>query len=177
LPSLAGKFQLDNAANIITVVTQLQSSLPVTTVAIEKGLVNTMLLGRLQTVETCPTLLLDVAHNPQAAEQLALYLHNHSHSGKTVALFSVLKDKDLTGIVAPFKSLIDHWYIISLEGERGQAARQIEFELKKTGINSTAILNNNFKKAVQDIKNALECEDRIVAFGSFLLVSGVLESL
>jgi len=73
--------------------------------------------------------------------------------------------------------LIDHWYIISLAGERGQAASQIEFKLKKMGINSTEILSNNFKKAVQDIKNALEYEDRIVAFGSFLLVAGVLESL
>jgi len=177
LPSLAGRFQLDNAANVITVITQLQTRLVVTNKSIEKGLTNTLIAGRLQTVATHPTLLLDVAHNPQAAEQLALYLHNDRHSGKTVALFSVLKDKDITGIVTPFKSLIDHWYIISLEGERGQAATQIEFELKEMGINSTEIVSNSFKKAVQDIKNALEYEDRIVAFGSFLLVAGVLESL
>lgn len=177
LPSLAGRFQLDNAANIITVITQLQRCLPVTNAAIEKGLVNTRIAGRLQTVASNPSLLLDVAHNPQAAQQLALYLRNYPSSGKTVALFSVLKDKDLAGIVTPLKSLIDHWYIISLAGERGQAASQIEFKLKKMGINSTEILSNNFKKAVQDIKNALEYEDRIVAFGSFLLVAGVLESL
>jgi dihydrofolate synthase/folylpolyglutamate synthase len=118
-----------------------------------------------------------VAHNPQAAEQLALYLRNHLHSGKNIALFSVLKDKDLEGIITPFKGIIDQWYIISIDNDRGQSAKQIKSELQKLGINNTTIVNNNFKKAVQDIKNALKYKDRLVAFGSFLLVSGVLETL
>ena len=177
LPSLAGEFQLDNAANVITAITQLQARLPVTTQAIEKGLVTTVLAGRLQIVATEPEILVDVAHNPQAAQQLALYLRNHPHSGKNIALFSVLKDKDLQGIVTPFKDIIDQWAILSIDSERGQSAEEIKSKLQKLGINNITVVSNNFKKAVQDVKNALEYEDRVVAFGSFLLISGVLESL
>ncbi|MCK5918488.1 MAG: bifunctional tetrahydrofolate synthase/dihydrofolate synthase [Cocleimonas sp.] len=176
LPSLAGEFQLDNAASVIVVITQLQARLPVTMLAIERGLVTTVLAGRLQIIATSPEILVDVAHNPQAAQQLALYLRSHTHSGKNIALFSVLKDKDLEGIISPLKDIIDQWAIISIDSDRGQSAENIKFALKKLGINNTTIVNNNFKKAVQDIKNALKYEDRVVAFGSFLLVSGVLET-
>lgn len=176
-PSLQGQFQLDNAANIITTITQLQTQLPVALKAIEKGLVTIVLAGRLQTIATCPQILVDVAHNPQSAQQLALYLHQNPIAGKTVALFSVLEDKDLAGIVAPFNTLIDQWSLVSINDERGQSADQIKYKLEKLGINSTAIVNNNFKKAMQDLINALECKDRVVAFGSFLLVSEVLESM
>ena len=177
LPSLAGEFQLDNAANVITIITQLQARLPVATQAIQKGLLTTVLAGRLQIVATKPEVLVDVAHNPQAAQQLALYLHNQPHSGKNIALFSVLKDKDLQGIITPFKDIIDQWAILSIDSERGQSAEEIKSKLQKLGINNITIVSNNFKKAVQDVKNALEYEDRVVAFGSFLLVSGVLGSL
>ena len=156
---------------------QLQARLPVATTAIEKGLINTTLAGRLQTISTCPTVLIDVAHNPQSAEQLALYLQQHPHKGKTVALFSALKDKDISGIVTPFLTLIDQWHIISLQTTRGQSALTIKSELAMLGINNAQTVNNNFKKAMQDVKKTLKCEDRVVVFGSFLLVSGVLESL
>jgi dihydrofolate synthase/folylpolyglutamate synthase len=177
LPSLQGQFQLDNAANVITVITQLQIPLPVPLNAIEKGLVTTVLSGRLQTVATCPQILVDVAHNPQSAQQLALYLRQNPILGKTIALFSVLEDKDVAGIVAPFDALIDQWCVVSLEDERGQSADKIKDKLENAGISSPIIVNNNFKKAMQDLINALKYRDRVVAFGSFLLVSGVLESL
>ncbi len=176
-PALKGQFQLDNAANVITTISQLQTQLAVPLEAIQTGLVNTKLAGRLQTVSTCPEILVDVAHNPQAAQQLALYLRNHPISGKTVSLFSVLKDKDLAGIIAPFNLVIDQWCLLSLDDKRGCSAIQLQSKFEKLGINDSIIVNNNVKKAMQDIINTLECNDRLVVFGSFLLVSGVLESL
>ncbi len=176
-PSLKGNFQLDNAANIIMGIMQLQRQLPVSLEAIKKGLTHTVLAGRLQTISTCPEIILDVAHNPHAAEQLALYLQNNPISGKTIALFSALKDKDLNGITAPFHSLIDRWCIISIVDERGYSAAELKSKLEKLSINNTTIVNNSFKKAMQDLINTLECKDRVVVFGSFLLVSGVLELL
>ncbi len=176
-PALKGSFQLDNAANVITTISQLQTQLAVPLEAMQTGLTKTKLAGRLQTVSTCPQIVVDVAHNPQAAEQLALYLCDHPVSGKTVSLFSVLKDKDLASIIAPFDIVIDQWCLISLNDERGCSAIQLQSKFKKLGINHSIIVNNNFKKAMQDILNTLECNDRLVVFGSFLLVSGVLESL
>ncbi|RTZ66054.1 MAG: bifunctional tetrahydrofolate synthase/dihydrofolate synthase [Aquificaceae bacterium] len=177
LPNLKGVFQLDNAANVVAVIQYLQHKVSVSLDAIQQGLQTTTLIGRLQLISSCPELLLDVAHNPHAAEQLALYLKTHPVQGKTVALFSVLVDKDLEGIVGPFTSLIDEWHIVNIEGERGQSAEDIKSKLEKISSKYTITLHNNFKKPTQELKNTLNCEDRVVAFGSFLVVSKVLESV
>ena len=177
LPSLKGIFQLDNAANVVAVIHSLQHNLSVSVDAIKQGLQTTTLAGRLQHISSCPELLLDVAHNPHAAEQLALYLETHPVQGKTIALFSILADKDLEGIVTPFKSLINEWHIVSIEGERGQSAESIKLKLEELQLKYNIILHNNFKKPMQELKNTLSCEDRVVAFGSFLVVSSVLESV
>ena len=176
-PSLQGSFQLDNAANVISVVNSLQKMLPVSIEHINTGLQRTKLLGRLQHLSTCPDFIVDVAHNPQSAEQLALYIAENPVAGKTIAIFSALKDKDLKGIVKPFINIVDEWHIMPLGGERGQSALDIKSSLKLLQINNQIIVYDNFNKAVQDLKDTLKCEDRVVAFGSFLLVSGILESL
>lgn len=176
-PSLQGNFQLDNAANVISVVNSLQKILPVSIEHINTGLQRTKLLGRLQHLSTCPDFIVDVAHNPQSAEQLALYIAENPVAGKTIAIFSALKDKDLKGIVKPFINIVDEWHIMPLGGERGQSALDIKSSLKLLQINNQIIVYDNFNKAVQDLKDTLKCEDRVVAFGSFLLVSGILESL
>ena len=177
LPSLKGIFQLDNAANVISVIHSLQNKLTVSTDAINQGLETVTIAGRLQHIASCPDILLDVAHNPHAAKQLALYLETHPVQGKTVALFSILIDKDLEGIVTPFKSLIDEWHIVSLEGERGQSAESIKLKLEELQLKHSVILHSDFKTPIQALKNTCYCEDRVVAFGSFLVVSNVLESV
>ena len=176
-PSLKGHFQLDNASNVIAVVNCLQTLLPVTTAQINLGFQNIQLAGRLQHIGTCPEFIVDVAHNPHSAEQLALYIAENPVDGKTIAVFSALKDKDLEGIVKPMVQLVDEWHIISLGGERGLAATTIKSALELLQINNQIIVYDDFNKTVQDLKNTLKCQDRVVAFGSFLLVSGVLESL
>ena len=50
--------------------------------------------------------LLDVAHNPQAARILADHLASH-YPGKPVrAVFSVMRDKDIHGILEPLRQRV-----------------------------------------------------------------------
>ena len=177
LPKLKGLFQLDNAANVIAVIQHLQHKLPVSHHSINQGLKTANIIGRLQHISSCPDILLDVAHNPHAAEQLAIYLKTHPVAGKTVAIFSVFIDKDLTGIVTPLIPFINEWHIVDLEGERGQPGTAIQLKLQKIAPKLSVILHKNFKKTTQELKNTLKCKDRVVAFGSFLVVSQVLESV
>lgn len=176
-PALRGDFQFDNAANIIMVVQQLQPRLFVSTASINTALQAIPLLGRLQRVAQCPEILVDVAHNPHAAEQLASYLKTHPSSAKTVALFSLLEDKDLVGIISPFEILIDEWHIIPMDSKRAQCVDVIKLSLKQQQIKAPIQVHIDFKSALQALKNTLKCEDRVVAFGSFLVVSSILESL
>ncbi|KAG1663412.1 Dihydrofolate synthase/folylpolyglutamate synthase [Nymphon striatum] len=75
---------------------KMQDVLPVSTESIEVGLKRASVTGRLQIINESPEWLLDVAHNPHSAKELAKYIDNHQVTGKTFALFSMLSDKDIT---------------------------------------------------------------------------------
>jgi dihydrofolate synthase/folylpolyglutamate synthase len=70
LPALAlqGDFQLNNAACAVCAVQTLANLLPVSLDAIKSALANVTLLGRFYAISQNPEVILDVAHNPQAAK-------------------------------------------------------------------------------------------------------------
>ncbi len=187
LPALQGEFQLNNAANVIAGLQSIKDQLPVSPSALEQGLKNVTLVGRLQILKKNPEWLLDVAHNPQSAEQLAKYLKNNPVKGKTHAIFSMLGDKEIKKVITIMAETIDAWHITKLEGSRGLETQQLEAILKealhkktkKTENNQPSKSNissyNDFKSICQHLKKSIKNEDRVVAFGSFLVVSGVME--
>ena len=174
-PSLRGKFQLHNAAAAITLVNDFKHRLPITEVNIKQGLQQTAVIGRLQKLADSPELLVDVAHNPQSAAALADYLANNPIEGKTVALFSALTDKDLEGIVKPVSDYFEEWHLVQLDGPRAYQNDQLLGELKSLGLQKTLKSHTNFKTALKSLQNQLKSQDRVVAFGSFLVVSGVMQ--
>ncbi len=174
-PSLRGKFQLHNAAAAITLVDNFQHKLPISRVDINQGLTQAAVLGRLQKLADSPEVLVDVAHNPQSAAALAEYLSNNPIDGRTVALFSALIDKDLEGIVRPVSDYFAEWHIVQLDGSRAYQNDQLLSELKSLGLQTTLKSHTNFKTALKSLLNQLKSKDRVVAFGSFLVVSGVMQ--
>ncbi|MGB1310843.1 MAG: bifunctional tetrahydrofolate synthase/dihydrofolate synthase [Leucothrix sp.] len=177
LPSLRGKFQLNNAAAAITVIKHFQDTLAVSDTHIAQGLKTAMVMGRLQKLADAPELLVDVAHNPQSADALAQYLKNAPSQGKTVALFSALADKDLQGIIKPVSPYFDEWHVVQLEGPRAYENKQLVDELKTLGLQTTIKSHTKFETALKSLQNELKSQDRVVAFGSFLVVSGVMQGL
>lgn len=176
-PSLRGDFQLYNAAMVVTAIKNFHQTLPVNDSDIAYGLENTQVLGRLQKLGECPELFVDVAHNPQSAQALANYLNDNPVSGKTVALFSALNDKDLDGILAPLASSFDAWHIIPLEGPRAQDSQALLLKLDTFGVEGTLKAYSQLNTVIKMLQNSLNCQDRVVAFGSFLVVSGFMQGL
>ena len=174
-PLLRGKFQLNNASAVITLVNDFQHQLAVSEVHIQNGLASAAVLGRLQKLSESPEVLVDVAHNPQSAEALADYLANNPIEGKTVALFSALIDKDLGGIVNPVSEHFDEWHIVQLDGPRALQNDLLIGELKVLGIKKPLNNHTNCMTALKLLQNELKSQDRVVAFGSFLVVSGVMQ--
>ncbi len=127
--------------------------------------------GRMQVLALNPQILIDVAHNPHAANYLADYLKSHPVSGQTYAIFSALQDKDLVQICRPLLSEVAHWFLIPLEHERAAGIQALQAALPK----NYSSCFESMPVLYQGVMNKLMPEDRVVVFGSFMLVSLFLE--
>ena len=122
MPALRGAHQLGNAACAIAAIDALRDRLPVSAGAVRDGLCGVELPGRFQVLPGRPTRVLDVAHNPHAARVLAACLGSMGYHPATLAVFGMLADKDIDGVVAAMKSRVDRWFVAPLPGPRGAPA-------------------------------------------------------
>ena len=187
LPALKGEFQINNAATVVAALTLFSENLPVSQPAFEEGLKQASVTGRMQVIKSSPEWLVDVAHNPQSAKQLAAYLQNNPVKGNTYAIFSMLADKDINQVLAIMQPYIDQWHIFELPGKRAQTLEVLAQQLKQSlqqQANSTnekpgqksIIRHIDFSSVCNHLKKSVKSKDRVVAFGSFLVVSAVLET-
>lgn len=177
-PGLRGKIQLRNAAAAMTAIECLQSRLPVAMGAVRRGLLETELAGRFQVIPGPPDLVLDVAHNPEAAKVLATNLGQLAFAHTQHGVLGMMADKDMTGVLAPLVRLISRWYLTPLDNPRSASPDEIRQVLLALGIKADMIesFENPHTAYAAARKNATE-SDRIVAFGSFLTVADVLKDL
>jgi dihydrofolate synthase/folylpolyglutamate synthase len=173
-PGLAGNVQFENASAALAVVECLQPRLPLPHAAMVRGLREVRLAGRFEHIGTEPEWIVDVAHNPAAAQTLAAQLREHGGRGRTFAVSSMLGDKDIEGIAAALAGSIDGWIVAGLEGERGLPAEHVAQRLQAGGANLLATVPT-IAAACEVAQRQATSSDRIVAFGSFLTVAAVLD--
>jgi dihydrofolate synthase / folylpolyglutamate synthase len=174
-PALRGAIQLANAATALTALDTLRDRLPLSAGAIRDGLVGVELPGRFQVLPGRPAVVLDVAHNPQAARTLAQSLASMGFHAETRAVFGVLADKDVAGVVDAVKDRIDRWYVATLPGPRGARADAVRAVLTASGVAAAAIrVCDDVAAAYAAARDGAGEADRILVFGSFLTVGAVL---
>lgn len=176
-PALVGWVQRYNAACVVAALRELSTHLPVKPEALVEGLRTVSLLGRMQRFNTCPEVLLDVAHNPHAAVSLADWLKKNPIAGKTAAIFSILADKDVAGVVEIMAMHMDEWHLVPLAGCRAIGLHQLGESVRAADGRSTVYFHDDFQSAWRFIQSHASASDRVVAFGSFLVVSGMLDVL
>jgi dihydrofolate synthase/folylpolyglutamate synthase len=181
-PSLRGANQLLNASAALAALEVLRQRLPVGAQEVRNGLVMVDLPGRFQVLPGRPTVVLDVAHNPHAAATLAQNLENMGFHRYTYAVFGAMHDKDIGGMIAHLKGRIDHWCVTDLPMARAATAVQLKQKL----LDARVVPQNEpdaewsvqvFDSPANAFANAqkrAEENDRIVVFGSFLTVAGVM---
>jgi dihydrofolate synthase/folylpolyglutamate synthase len=177
LPALDGMGQLFNASAVVMACLCLRQRLDCSDQAIVAGLAQTRLAGRQQFIPGEPSLLLDVAHNPQAVESLRRALIQYSGEGKVNAVFGLLKGKDETAIVSLLGGLVDEWHLTDLPGSRGRSAVDLADALKASGIATEVITYTGVEDALAGARASAGPEDLILAFGSFLVVGEVMQNL
>ena len=175
-PALRGANQLINASGVLAALTAMRQQLPVTAQAVRNGLGLVDLPGRFQVVPGQPALVLDVAHNPHSVAALALNLDAMGFYPTTHAVFGAMADKDLAPMLHRMDPLVDRWYFADLPTPRAasgaalQAAWQALTQRKDA---SSAVFSQPLDALHAAAANA-QAADRIVVFGSFYTVGGVL---
>ena len=177
-PALRGANQLVNAAGVLAALTALRDKLPVTAQAVRNGFAFVELPGRFQIIPGQPQLVLDVAHNPHSVAALAANLDAMGFFPTTHAVFGVMADKDLASMLASVNPLIDKWYFTDLPTPRAasSAGLQAQWQAQNTRKGVTSALFATPMLALQAAIDAADPADRIVVFGSFYTVGGVLKN-
>ena len=171
-PALRGGVQLRNASAAIAALDALRERLPIAMKDVRRGLAEVVLHGRFQVLPGRPQVVLDVAHNPEAAAALAANLGDGGFAPETIAVFGMLKDKDIAGVVRAVAPRITRWHLATLEGPRGADAARLRAALADAGVRAPAFEHASVAAALAAARNEAAENDKIVVFGSFLTVAG-----
>jgi dihydrofolate synthase/folylpolyglutamate synthase len=145
--------------------------------AVRDALLHTRLAGRFQQIgRNGVEIVLDVAHNPQAARGLAQRLCEQSPK-RTLAVFELMQDKDVAGIVEPLLARFDGWFTGGLPGNsRAAQPDTVAGSLRQLGVSAVATYAT-VPEALQAALGAARAGDRVVVFGSFFTVAAALGRL
>ncbi|WP_219133821.1 bifunctional tetrahydrofolate synthase/dihydrofolate synthase [Janthinobacterium sp. UMAB-60] len=181
-PSLRGANQILNATAVLAALEVLKLTLPVGAQEVRTGLVTVELPGRFQVLPGRPSVILDVAHNPHAASALNQNLGNMGYHPYTYAVFGSMHDKDIDGVLAAMSEHVDHWCLTGLPSPRAATASelaakvQIMLEDKPDSSEHTVSIFDDPAQAFANAMSRAGENDRIVVFGSFLTVAGVMKA-
>lgn len=175
-PALRGVYQLGNAAVCLAVLEQLRAQLPVAHDDIRRGLLEAVVKGRFQILPGRPQRIFDVAHNPHAARALAANLRTMPPTGKTIAVFAMLRDKDIAGVVQAMKQRIDLWLVAGIDQARGASADEVLRVLAQEGLAEKAEVFASVADAYRHACDMAAEDDKILTFGSFHTVAEAMTS-
>ncbi len=182
-PALRGVNQLLNASGVLAVFEALYEQLPISAQAVRTGLALVELPGRFQVVPGQPVLVLDVAHNPHAIAALAQNLDQMGFFPRTHAVFGAMADKDLAEILVRIAPLVDRWHFCDLPLPRAATAQTLAERfaalqsqgLLKTPKELSVSQHSDPQAALAAAAAEADPADRILVFGSFYTVGGVLK--
>jgi dihydrofolate synthase/folylpolyglutamate synthase len=173
-PAIPGRHQLMNASAVLETLHLVAAQRPVSGEAVRDGLRKVNLPGRFQFFPGEPPVLLDVAHNPQAVGILADHVRRHFAGRRIRAVFAVMRDKDIAGIINNIKDVVDRWYLAPLKIPRAATAEQLCGIFRSLGLGPVEHGFSDAGAAFASARRNAQNGDLILVFGSFFLVSEYL---
>jgi dihydrofolate synthase/folylpolyglutamate synthase len=178
-PALAAPCQIENAAAAMAALYTLRERLGWNPAALAAGVAGARAAARLQQLHKAgaATLVVDVAHNAQAASVLGAWLQGNRSGGRTLAVFGALADKDVAGIVAPLAPHIAHWHLCGLDADtpRGLSTSALQPRVLAAAPSAGVTAHTNAAAALTLAVAQAERHDRILAFGSFFVAAAALQ--
>ncbi len=172
---MIGDYQYNYAAaSVIALQELLPESLSDENI-LKKSLSETQISGRFQYLQSSPDIVLDVAHNEDAAKALLTNIKDKGYREINVVL-GILNDKDVYSIVEPFASVVNNWFIGTINSERGMNSDEIQYRMKSLFKNNLNIKTyNSITTAFNFAKNQQSSNSLLLVYGSFYTVSEVLK--
>jgi dihydrofolate synthase/folylpolyglutamate synthase len=174
-PALAGRYQLQNAAAVLQIISLLiDQGFSISQLQIEQGLIQVELAGRFQQIPGPVMRIFDVTHNQQGALNLAELLKLSPCHGRTIAVLAMLKDKDVLTVSTILEPVIDLWHISGLTGSRGMSAETLALQLADVIDDDKVNTFDTVPEAYAQAMAVAEEGDRVLIFGSFHTVESVM---
>lgn len=175
--SLAGRYQIENAALAVDVINVLNNgSFSISEQKLRQGLRETVWPGRFTILGKKPWFIADGAHNEDAAKRLAESLEFYFTNKRIIYIIGVLKDKEYEKIIALTHALADQIITVTPpDNPRAMPAYLLAQEVAKVHPNVTAA--DSLEEAVEMSRLLAGEEDVIVAFGSLSYMGRLMEFL
>ena len=174
-PALQGEHQFENAAGVLMVLHQLADHLPVSLEAMCQGLQQVVLPGRFQVIAAAVPWVLDVAHNPDGIRRLAEHLAATPVTGRTLAVFGMLQNKDARAAIQQLQSQVDVWFTANLPSPSGASAADLAGLIQQQTGSDRVIACEDVGVACDTAKAKARYGDRILVCGSFYTVAAALD--
>ena len=176
-PCHYSEHQLTNASGVLMAVQSLPDSFLVKEEAIHEGLSQFQLAGRFQRLSGEPEIILDVAHNQQAATILANSLSELPNQGDTYVIIGMLSDKDHTAVFTELGRIASSWHIVELDSPRATETNVLLDGLKALNNTKPVSTFENMGGAFAEVIQQAKAGDRILITGSFLTVGAAINVL
>lgn len=172
------RLPLANAATALAALAQLPK-VP-SEASIREGLTRAQLPGRLEVISEQPLIILDVAHNPHAAQYLLTQLRQRWPERSVRAVCGMLKDKDIVGTVECLANDVAHWYCATTPGPRGLSGEALGTQIMSAAANVSSATPSvrhfaNVKDAYESARTDASGDDIVLCFGSFLTIQAIYQ--
>ena len=174
-PPLTGPHQWRNLATAVAAVAVTLPEAMQHQDKLASGISSVRLAGRLQPHPDACNVLVDVGHNPLAAEAVAQMLQADEQS-RVLCVLAMLRDKDAASVVDILGNHVERWYCAGLAGERGRSGAELAQLVAACSANPSVAEFENVEAALQSAyQNAAE-QQKILVFGSFLTAGQALHT-
>lgn len=165
---LSGAYQADNLACALATLQVLRErGFEIPDAAIRRGVRQVRWPGRLELIGGAPDVLLDAAHNPDAAQALARHLAElRARYPRIVLLFGVLADKDHRAMLKPLRPRVDELVFATPATPRALPASALVARWGGVAVDDPA-------RALQKARRLAGKRGLVVAAGSIFLMSAV----
>lgn len=175
-PSLLGRHQIVNAAGVVAVLKLLGPQMAVSRRDLMEGLRAQSIRGRLEIYRGRPEVIVDVGHNVSAADRLVEFLEEQPTVGRTLGVFSMLRDKSIAAVVERLRGKIGYWHIAELHEDRALPRVELE-KFILAGATRSVRSWGSPREAFYGAREDAQPSDRIVVFGSAYLAGAILQIL
>lgn len=131
--------------------------------------------GRLEIAGKNPTVMLDGAHNPSAAKVLAGVIESDFAFDRLVLVLSILKDKDIEGILSALVPLASMVIVTKNKSDRAESVDKLGKKVAR--FTENAVIEPDFKLAIDRALGLAKAEDLVLITGSLYTVGEAKELL